>query len=417
MHDREVKNVLWQLIRLGLASLLVCSASFGEEGLLPGELPVDFGRELIGRSKFPTLRELVQIINKPEHVPALLFRFYGDQHNYYAPAWSRNGYALAALRSDIEAHTSKIVVFSNLKAQTAEIVYEAKPSYDHMIAWDVSGKPIFAFASTNERGRNENIHFGEIRGIKLYGYRVTKGPEPKRHPSLWLGNSPALLYASENKVISAGIASRSLQITEGKTIGTGNEACWSADGEWFLWVRRLYISETYSKEWLIAARRHLNLQLRIFSREDTLIRNPTWSPSGRYVAFYLRKSNEPGWKLATLRLPGSLDKRDTGPKQEEAELPLAVIARVKAQEHFRNFGPTWDPRGDRLWYFTTTGEQEYYPLHWSSADGGTKGVVHYPSSLSAATDVAVNPNPKIRAIAFCAVRDLSQEIFIIVPNH
>ena len=96
-------------------------------------------------------------------------------------------------------------------------------------------------------------------------------------------------------------------------------------------------------------------------------------------------------------------------------IPIAQDVRV--EEHFQNFRPSWDPRGDRLWFFGRADEQEYYPLRWVTVDGSKTGQVGYPRKLTTGLDVAVNPNAALRAIAFCAIEDLSQDVIVLILSH
>ena len=97
--------------------------------------------------------------------------------------------------------------------------------------------------------------------------------------------------------------------------------------------------------------------------------------------------------------------------------PVLLVENVRVEEHFRNFGPSWDPTGDRLWYFGGAEEQEYYPLRWASIDGSRHGIVHYPPRLTTGMDIAVNSRKDLRAIAFCAIENLSQDLIVLILNH
>jgi hypothetical protein len=97
---------------------------------------------------------------------------------------------------------------------------------------------------------------------------------------------------------------------------------------------------------------------------------------------------------------------------------MTLVAQdVRVEEHFQNFGPSWDPNGDRLWFFGKAADQEYYPLRWATADGSRSGQVGYPRRLTTGLDVAVNPDPSLRAIAFCAIEDLHQDVIVMILSH
>jgi len=106
-----------------------------------------------------------------------------------------------------------------------------------------------------------------------------------------------------------------------------------------------------------------------------------------------------------------------GQTGQGAAAPLLLARDVRVEEHFQNFGPSWDPRGDRLWFFGQADDQEYYPLRWATVDGKSSGKVSYPRRLTTGLDVAVNPIRTLRAIAFCAIEDLHQDVVVLILNH
>ncbi len=410
-----------------LVILVTTATAVGQE-LLPGELPVEFGREMVEPDRFPTLRELMTKLEKPEMGPAVVFRFYGDKHNHYAPQWSPEGRALSVLRSDIDAHTSKIVIMPSLDAEKPMRLYPGSDSYDHMFAWSASGGRAFAFSSTNEPAELENLHLASLTsGDEPRPKRVTSGPGVKTNPSLWLdGTRGKLFFSLAGKLETVHVNLDDAGADKpGQPIGDGTEASWSPDGQWLVWTERTQLNASQSSFSLKLRDVVRGTDQRIFAMPGSLLRNPTWSPDGRQIALYGRPAQQTSWRLYVLPAPSRLafqqpgDERAGGAERPAPSptKPTIVAQDVRVEEHFQNFGPSWDPRGDRLWFFSRAEEQEYYPLRWATTDGLRRGEVSYPRKLTTGLDVAVNPNPSLRAIAFCAIEDLHQDVIVMILNH
>ncbi len=412
-------------LRQAFGVVLLLAARVQAQDLLPGEMRVDFGRELVEPKEFPTLRELVERIGKPEQGPAIVFRFYGDQHNHYAPQWSHDGRALAVLRSDIEAHTSKIVMLPGLAADQPMVLYADSASYDHMFAWSSSGGRTFAFASTNEPSEMENVHVAALAG-EPRPQRVTSGPGVKSNPALWTDGTEAQLFFS----LAGKLQSRRINLEQpapddrGQPLGDGTEAVWSPDGKWLAWTERIQLSANQSNYALKIRDRARQLDQRLFGLPGMLVRSPAWSPDGGHLAFYARPVLSTSWRLYVAPAPAGVGFQQGDEPPAGGEVAGGGVGRaklvaqdVRVEEHFQNFGPSWDPRGDRLWFFAKADDQEYYPLHWATLDGGRRGQVGYPRRLTTGLDVAVNPDPKLRAIAFCAIEDLRQDVIVMILAH
>jgi hypothetical protein len=405
---------------------LLNSSAANAQDLLPGEMPVEFGRKMVDPDRFPTVRELMERVDRPDQSAAVVFRFYEDRHNHYAPQWSSDGRALALLRSDVDAHTSKIVLLPSLDAESPTVLYPESASYDHMFTWSASGGHAFAFASTNEPSEFENLYLAALRD-KPSPKRVTSGPGVKANPSLWIeGRQGQLFFSQAGKLQSLNVEiERPSDEQRGPPLGEGTEASLSPDGRTLVWIERTPVGTTQFSYAMKLRDLPRNTDQRLATPPGTILRNPTWSPDGRNIAFYARSVQQPIWKLyvitAPVRIRSTPARRGNGNNEDEvivgAGQPTVVAQDVRVEEHFQNFGPSWDPRGDRLWFFGRTADQEYYPLRWTHIDGRAGGQVGYPRRLTTGLDVAVNPNRALRAIAFCAIEDLHQDVIVMLLSH
>ena len=128
-----------------VVALLVLLASFfapslRAQELLDGEFKIEFPYPLLGRTAFPTVRELAKIAEESKPQVALLFPIYPvergeDRNDYYAPAWSPDGRALSFLRADLKRRTSKIVLLPTVSERKAVTLLDKADSYDYMLSW------------------------------------------------------------------------------------------------------------------------------------------------------------------------------------------------------------------------------------------------------------------------------------------
>ena len=394
-----MSRMLKWLLSCGLM-LTLSLAQADEPKRLPGELPLDFGRELIGATRLPTLSEIEQAVREPDMRPLLLFRLHGDQRNHYAPAWSQDGRALACLRADIDDRTCKVLVFPELHRREPLTIYEDSVTFEHMLGWTTTGHRQLAFSSNRGDDQQENIHLWELNGQPRV---LTSGGGTKVLPQLSpAGNQGRVLFRRIDQFELLTFAWDRKGSTASQELGPADEMRLSPTGD-VLAVVRSAASQERGKELSV---RTLSTQreVRLIPASGRLLRNPTWSPDGRWLAFWSRPLDAREWELWTV-----------GQNGEPAAARQVVGARV--QEDFRHVGPAWSPDSKRLWFTLSRGEQSYYPLSWVTPDGARRGQVEYEKSLTTAFDLATCPQTDSAALSFVAVAQRPLDVYVMLLNH
>ena len=171
---------------------------------LPGEIPLKWDRGDILNRPLPTIQEVVRSIQSPDVQPLVGFRFYGATRNHYAPSWSRDGKSLCCLRSDLNLHTCKLLLFTHLDQPQPTEVYSEVFTFEHMHAWSNTLHTTLLFSSNNEESREENLHFLDLnreRGT-LNIRRMTTGKDAKVLPSFTQhGSELEVVYRQQAKLM------------------------------------------------------------------------------------------------------------------------------------------------------------------------------------------------------------------------
>lgn len=396
---RPSRRVRWGAAAAGWLLLAWGAGGAAQEAeLLPGELPLELGRELLDRARAPRVREIMAAVQDPAHRPLVLVRLFGDDNNHYAPAFSGDGTALAFLRSDLDAHTCKLLTMAALHQRVPDVLYSDFLSYEHMPCWNLTPRRLLVFASNNEEDREENLHLTDLHGPPR---RVTTGAGIKVLPSLIVrGGQAQLLYRGGNEVLHLRFPADGGGTPESKSWEQAEEARLAPSGRDAAVVRaapdggqRLYLRDLQTND-----------ELLLHAPENQLIRNPVWSPDGRRLAYFARPRAERRWQLWQVGRGGE-------------PAPQRLAEGVRVQEDFRHVTPAWSPAGDKVWFFADAGEQGYYPVQWVAVADGKRGQVDYPKQFTTAMDLAANPDAHRPMLAFVAVRQHALDVFVMVLNH
>jgi dipeptidyl aminopeptidase/acylaminoacyl peptidase len=136
------------------------------------------------------------------------------------------------------------------------------------------------------------------------------------------------------------------------------------------------------------------------------VRSPAWAPDEGHVAFYLKPPGEKSrWRI------------HVSPVAENGTGTL-LGDDVVVNPDFDSEGPSWEPGGRRIWFFSHAHRrQAYYPLITGSIETGKLAVVDYPNCCTTPNDLAINPVTQVPEIAFVAHDGLPQDLFIVFLNH
>ncbi|MCA8996823.1 MAG: PD40 domain-containing protein [Planctomycetaceae bacterium] len=365
--------------------------------LLPGELPVEWGRELITPQEPPTVSDVIAAVREEAPKALAVIRLHADLNNHYAPHFSPDGQSLVFLRSDIEGSICKLVTFPRLSDERATVLYEDFLSYDHMPAWSRGTPTLLAFSSNNADDLQENIHLWTLSGepVPLTSQRDSNVlPDLRRTES-----GTELLYRHEGELREVRFDPAQVVPSNGETLGQGTEASYSPDGAHIAIIR-----DGGGGHQLFLHDRQTARESPLSTPSGHYLRNPVWSPDGQGLACFSRPASEQSWSLRVL-VPKS------------GEPSAVVVDGVRVQEDFRHLGPSWGPDSRKLWYVSTTGEGGYYPLRWTNADGAQSGRVDLPEYLLTASDVHCSPSLEQNAVAFVAVENRSLDVYVAILNH
>ena len=91
---------------------------------------------------------------------------------------------------------------------------------------------------------------------------------------------------------------------------------------------------------------------------------------------------------------------------------------VMVNPDFESEGPSWEPSGQRLWYFShAQREGAYYPLVATDLETGKTQTIHYTKRCTTPSDLAVNPAAKAPEMVFVGHEGLTQDLYVVILNH
>ncbi|MDF1660582.1 MAG: hypothetical protein P1V97_02335 [Planctomycetota bacterium] len=377
------------LALLGLGFL--CGVGEAQE-LLPGELPVRSGFELVGRKNLPTLSELEALLAKKSEARALVTgRIRVSDTSVVAPRWNMNGkeFQLAFQKADLKQEQSKVVAQKTLLSRPGALIND-EYSYESMLIWAGGRRfkmgPGYSLVS-NVTGSSQ-VHVGALGGEEPLS--VSTGDTIKRHPSAYVRGTAEnpdvqVVFDAGKDLIARSIKGFSALTNEGgkrSVLAQGTQARWSPDGKQLIYVRELYGEgekrDRVDRQEIVLLTYRLSTPVIVHSGESgQILRSPTFSPNGQFVAYYQRqKGIDPIWDLYVCDIRSQLNK------------PLCIGKNLVIDTVFEHVGPAWAGDSKSLYFFSQgQREEEYYPIIQCGRDGKKRRLIQYPKHINVANDI------------------------------
>jgi hypothetical protein len=394
-----LRAAAWLLLAMGAGIALAAPPGepIAELPIPPGDASVSLGKQA---TPF-TIDALAAAAREPQPRAVAVFRVYADaQDNCHVPAWSHDGEALAFLITRSAMAACKVLVQHPLSASQPVQLYNDRMSQEQMVAWNCGDSRLMAFVSTNEDNKYENVHLWDgVTPPEQFTHRVGG---TKVLPSLLAKDGEIRMLVRHNEeIVEVTCPEHDRSQLHEESLGIAEEATFSASGQSISMIRN---AKNDAQE-LVLRDAQSHQERTLFNATKRRFRNLAWSPDGQWIAFFAQDKDSIQWDLCVLRAEG----------REAA--PTTVASKVRVDEDFRNVGPTWSPDSKRLWFFSSEGNQGYYPLNWVSPADRAQGVVGYPQSLTTATDVTACPSPSHAAVAFVAVERRALNVYVLLLNH
>lgn len=413
--------MLRQLSLFLILLFLSLGSTVQAQELLPGELPVRSGFELVGREKLPTLTELEKLLAKKGEAKALVTgRIRASGTSVFAPRWNPNGreFQLAFQKADLKAEQSKVVAQKTLLTKPEALIKD-EYSYESMLIWAggrrFSAGPGFSLIS-NVTGSSQ-VHVGALGGEEPLS--VTTGDSIKRHPSAFIRGSlekpeVQVVFDAGKDLIARTIKDFSALTNEsGKraVLAQGTQARWSPDGKQLVYIRELYgegeARDRVDRQEIVLLTYKLSTPVIVHSGESgQILRSPTFSPNGQFVAYYQRqKGVDPIWDLYVCDVRSQLNK------------PLKIGKNLVIDTVFEHVGPAWSGDSKSLYFFSQSQrEEEYYPIIQCQRDGKKRRLIQYPKHINVANDLHARSWGFGDFVVFTGIDTGPRELYFVVTT-
>ncbi len=391
-HAVSVCKPIAVMIVLALATIR------GADGqLLPGEIEIDLGDRLVYPSKSPTVAEIAKAVEADQPTAIIVLKLHQDKNNHYAPVWSSDGGSIAFLRSDLTVGTRKTVM--QKLGGSAITLYNDRTSFEDLASWCSGPRNLLVFDSNNEPAGRHNVHLTTLDGPPQ---RITDDSGVVDFPAMHAGpRKNYLVFRRDRELYRAVYEVGTVAAESIDSIGEGEEAYPSPNGKLLAVVRRSELGNTYRLDLreMMGSR-----EKRLHTAEGAIIRNPRFSPDNRYIAFHSRRIDQTDWAIWVVPANGSSPAK-------------SLVSDIRAQEDFRHVGPSWGPKSQGLWYFAGANNQAHYALRFVDIQSGQSIDIDYPSNITSASDVAINPHSDRPLIIFAGHTKKPRDIFAMLLSR
>jgi hypothetical protein len=373
--------------------------------LLEGEFAsIDLGRKLIEPTRFPTIRELRAAVRKPEIGAVLMLKLFTSGDNHHLPIFSGDGRRLAFQRSDVQARSSKLLLFPLLSDAEPTMLTDDPAAYDYMFQWGVNSPNSYTFVRIDPGGQSTRI-FVSTEGGRPVEKRL--GKKRRRFPALYRRTDGIwrLVYEEEGRLMHEAWDDEG-PVDEPLMLARATSPRWSRDGYRLLMARERPGGNKLSSYDIAVWNLRTETEVPLSHSAGETVRSPCWSPDEHAAAFFVRQGGEGNpWRIRVCPVAENATGRTLGND-------------VVVNADFESQGPAWQPDGQRVWFFSNEHCREaYYPLVSADVETGQLTVVDYPRCCTTPHDLAINPSTSVPEMAFVAHDGLPKDVFILFLNH
>ena len=394
------------VVAVALLWAIICSqpAPADAAGLLEGEFDnIDLGREMIEPKRFPTIEEFRRAVGKPEIAVVSMFKLFSSGDNYHLPIFSDDGLRMAVQRSDLQADSSKLLLYESLSQAEPTMLSDNPDAYDYMFRWAVNRPAGYAFVRIESGRSATQIYFSpggrgpqqQVSGAGRHRFPAAYG----RTDGIW-----RLLYDRDGRLMHEAWNDDG-PVEPPMVLGQATSPRWSGDGRRVVMARRRLQDARTALSEVVVRDLRAEKEVMLSPGDGAVVRSPTWSPDGRSVAFYVRGEGQGSpWRIRVCPI-----EKDKGTTLGED---------VVVNTDFESQGPAWEPSGQRVWFFCHTKQrQAYYPMVAADVESGQLTVVDYPQRCTTPNDLAINLGDPVPEIVFVAHDGLPKDLFIVFLNH
>ena len=227
---------------------LLNSNGIAQESILDGEYTdIKFGRELINRKSFPTVKEFEEYAVRNDKSLVLMFSLFKSDNNLLNPIWSTDGNRLSFQNVENDRRISTLFAYNHLGTKDPTALSESRDAYDYMFRWGIGNPSAFIYTRLGAAGGkatflgnfNTNIRDGAVTHASLKSRKLGLQGNLYANPAIYVRTDKIARIAFDQgvKVLRVatkipGKASTPREVIQGQT------PRWSRDGRRLLTIER-----------------------------------------------------------------------------------------------------------------------------------------------------------------------------------